>query len=290
VNAQQLINGISVGAVYSLIAVGFALIFNVLKFSNFAHGGMIAVTAYVGYHFASTYNTNLIATVLLAALAGGLLGIVIEFVGFRSIRKSQGPLVYYFVSSITLGILMENLITVYRGKNFYAFPKFFDTSTIQWLGYNISVVDLTIFIVSVTMLTLLMLILTKTKLGLAVRAAALDVNTSCLMGVSPNVIIAVTFFVAGALAGVSGVFLGISYTLYPQLGKIVVKGFIASVIGGLGSLSGAVIGAFLLGITEILLIASIGSSLSPVIIFVITLVFLMVRPRGISGILIPEKA
>lgn len=289
-NVQQLINGISVGAVYSLIAVGFALIFNVLKFSNFAHGGLITVTAYAGYHFATVYQTNLIFTVLLAALVGGLLGIVLEFVGFRSIRKSQGPLVYYFVSSITLGILMENLITVYRGKNFYAFPKFFESATVRWLGYNISVVDLTIFVVSVSMLLILMLVLTKTRLGLAVRAASLDVNTSCLMGVSPNVIIAVTFFVAGALAGVSGVFLGISYTLYPQLGKIVVKGFIASVIGGLGSLSGAVIGAFLLGITEILLIATIGSSLSPVIIFVITLVFLMVRPRGISGIIIPEKA
>lgn len=286
---QQLINGISVGAMYSLIAVGFALIFNVLKFSNFAHGGMMTAAAYIGYHFTITYQTNLYLTVLLAVLSGGLIGIVIELVGFRSIRKSQGPTIYYFVSSITMGILIENLITIFKGRNFYAFPKYFESSSVNLFGQSFSIIDITIGVISISLLVLLMLVLNKTKLGLAVRAVSYDVRTSCLMGVSTNVVVAVTFFVAGALAGVSGVFLGISYTIYPQLGKIVVKGFIASVIGGLGSLSGAVIGAFLLGIIEILLIASIGSSLSPVFIFIIMLIFLMLRPRGISGILIPEK-
>jgi branched-chain amino acid transport system permease protein len=289
VSLQHLIIGISVGAVYSLVAVGFALIFSVLKFSNFSHGGMIAVTAYIGHHFAVTYQTSLIVTVIVAVIAGGLLGVLIEFVGFRSLRKSQGPLIYYFVSSITLGILLENLITVFRGRDFYAFPRFFETTMVSWFGYSFSVVDLTILFISVSLLLILMVVLNKTKIGLAVRATSLDVNTSCLMGVNPNIIIAVAFFAAGAMAGVSGVFLGISYTLYPQIGRIVVKGFIASVIGGLDSLSGAVIGAFLLAITEVLLTASIGAAFTPVIVFVITLVFLMVRPRGISGILIPEK-
>lgn len=289
-NIQQLFNGITLGAVYALIAVGFALIFSILKFSNFSHGGVITVTAYAGYFYATQLSTNLFFTVLLSALTGGVIGLIIEFIGFRSLRNNDSPIIYYFVSSITLGILLENLITIFKGTTFYAFPDFAQKGTVKILGGNISTFDIVIFCISILSLLALLFVLKRTKLGLAIRAASMDITTCNLMGVNSNVVIASAFFIAGCLAGISGVFLGISYTLYPQLGKLVVKGFIASVIGGLGSLSGAVLGAFILGIIEVLLISFIGAGLSPVVIFVITLVFLIIRPEGIAGTIVSEKA
>lgn len=289
---QLIVNGFSIGAVYALIAVGFAIIFNILKFSNFSHGGVITVTAYIGFLAARNLQTSLIVTIIIGMLAGGVLAVLAEFVAFRRIRKNKGPVIYYFVSSITLGILFENLITIFFSTNYYSFPFFFRSYTYEIGGTIlwISTTDLLMFIISFLILTLLVLVLYKTKIGTAVRAVSYDVNTAYLMGINVTRIIQIVFFISGVMAGISGVFLGINYTLYPQLGQMVVKGFIASVIGGLGSLEGAVIGAVLLGLIEIFLIQTMGSGLSPVFIFIIMLIFLLIRPRGIAGTNIQTKA
>ncbi|GEA16027.1 branched-chain amino acid ABC transporter permease [Moorella sp. E308F] len=288
--AQLIINGISLGAVYALIAVGFAIIFNILKFSNFAHGGFMTVTAYVGFLATRFWHTSLLWTLLIASLAGGMLGIIAELVAFRRIRNNKGPVIYYFVSSITLGMLLENLMTIFFSTNFYAYPNFFPVATVKVGQLLLGVPELIMFCISSLALIILAVLIYRTKLGTALRSVSYDVDTSGLMGINVLRIIQLAFFLAGFLGGISGVFLGISYTLYPQLGQLVVKGFVASVIGGLGSLSGAVIGAFLLGIIEILLIRLVGSGISPVFIFVIMLLFLLVRPRGIAGSHIQEKA
>lgn len=288
--AQLIINGISLGAVYALIAVGFAIIFNILKFSNFAHGGFMTVTAYVGFLATRFWHTSLLWTLLIASLAGGMLGIIAELVAFRRIRNNKGPVIYYFVSSITLGMLLENLMTIFFSTNFYAYPNFFPVATVKVGQLLLGVPELIMFCISSLALIILAVLIYRTKLGTALRSVSYDVDTSGLMGINVLRIIQLAFFLAGFLGGISGVFLGISYTLYPQLGQLVVKGFIASVIGGLGSLPGAVIGAFLLGIIEILLIRLVGSGISPVFIFVIMLLFLLVRPRGIAGSHIQEKA
>jgi len=287
---QVLINGLSLGSVYAIIAVGFALVFNILKFSNFSHGGVMTVTAYVGFLAAKHLEAPLVLTILVAILTGGLLAVFAEFVAFRRIRRNKGPVIYYFVSSITLGILFENLITIFFSTNFYSFPDFFETSTLKLGEVVMSVSDLMMFLISCTSLIILAFIIYRTKIGTAVRAVSYDFNTASLMGINVNVVIMAVFFLAGGLGGISGVFLGINYTLYPQLGQLVVKGFIASVIGGLGSLHGAVMGAFLLGLVEILLVQIIGSGFAPVFIFIIMLGFLLIRPRGIAGINIQEKA
>lgn len=287
---QLIVNGVSLGAVYALIAVGFALIFNILKFSNFSHGGVMTVTAYVGFLAAANLHTSLVPTLLVAMLAGGLLAVFAELVAFRRIRKNNGPVIYYFVSSITLGILFENIITIFFSTNFYSFPNFFKSSTLKFGELIVSMSDLMMFVISCLALTVLVLIVYKTKIGTALRSVSYDVNTASLMGINVNLVTQAAFFLAGGLGGISGVFLGINYTLYPQLGQLVVKGFIASVIGGLGSLQGAVIGAFLLGLIEIFLIQTVGSGISPVFIFMILLAFLLIRPRGIAGIHVQEKA
>ncbi|MFT4173330.1 MAG: branched-chain amino acid ABC transporter permease [Rhodocyclaceae bacterium] len=294
---QNIFFGLSLGAVYSLIAVGFALVFNILKFSNFSHGGVMSFTAYAGYlayvvFFAGHLSGPMmfLAIVATAALVGALTAVGIERVGFRRLRRNQAPVIYYFISSITLGILLENIITIFASSNFYSYPVFFNTSNVTIMGVSFSVTDFVTLFFSCAALAVLLLVLYRSKLGLAVRTVSFDVNTASLMGIDPNRVVMATFAMSGALGGISGVFLGMNYSLYPQIGQLVVKGFIASVIGGLGSITGAVAGAFLLGITEVALIGLVGSGWTPACVFVVMLVFLLVRPRGIAGVLVQEKA
>ncbi len=293
---QQLINGISLGSVYALIAVGFALIFNILKFSNFSHGGLMRVTAYIGYIAAivlMNYIDSLplfMATLVAAALGGGLLALVVERVAFRRLRSNNSPVIYYFISSITMGILLENVLTIFASSNFYSYPSFLPAAVFNFGSFTIAIPDLLMLCFSTSSLLILLFVLYKTKIGLAIRTMSFDINTAKLMGMDPNAVVAATFFASGVLGGISGVFLGINYTLYPQLGQMIVKGFIASVIGGLGSITGALIGAVLLGIVEIFLIGSVGAGWAPVFVFIIMLVFLLLRPRGIAGVVVQEKA
>ena len=294
---QNIFFGLSLGAVYSLIAVGFALVFNILKFSNFSHGGVMSFTAYAGYlAYIWIFDGNVtgsvmfVAVVLTAAVVGAVTAVGIERVGFRRLRRNQAPVIYYFISSITLGILLENIITIFASSNFYSYPVFFSSKNIEFLGTSFSVADVVTLLFSAAALSALLFVLYRTKLGLAVRTVSFDVNTASLMGIDADRVVMATFAMSGALGGISGVFLGMNYSLYPQLGQLVVKGFIASVIGGLGSITGAVIGALLLGIVEVGLIGVVGSGWMPACVFVIMLVFLLVRPRGISGLIVQEKA
>ena len=292
---QQLINGISLGSVYALIAVGFALVFNILKFSNFSQGGLMGVTAYIGYIASQALSPYIdgpalfVATLLCAAFGGGVVALFVERVAFRRLRNQGSPVIYYFISSITMGILLENLITVAFSSNFYSYPKFFPVTLIHLGSINIAVSDLMMLGFSSAALGLLLWVIYGTKMGIAMRAVSFDVNTAQLMGMDANRVVMMTFIAAGVLGGISGVFLGINYTLYPQLGQLITKGFIASVIGGLGSISGAVMGAILLGVAEVFLIGLVGAGWVPVCLFGIMILFLLVRPRGISGVIVQEK-
>ena len=287
---QQAVNGISKGAVYALIAVGFALIFSVLKFSNFAHGGMISISAFIGYYFAKTLGMGLFLSTLLAAIAGGVIGILLDTIGFYNLRKRKSPRIFYFVSSITCGILFMNILTILFGTTYYSMPSFFENPVIKLGEVRIITLDAVILGVCIVLLVVLMIVIKKSKLGLAIRTVAIDDTTATLMGINSNTIVRITFFIAGGLAGVAGVFLASNYTIDPFLGNMVVKGFIASVIGGLGSLPGAIIGAFLLSIVEVVLTIITGDVIAPAIIFVLTLGFLLIRPNGIAGKFIQEKA
>lgn len=287
---QQVINGLSKGAIYALIAAGFALIFSVLKFSNFAHGGLISISAFAGYFFSSKLGMGLFATIIMSAIVGGAAGVLLDFISFARLRQRNAPNIFYFVSSITSGILFMNILTYFWGTTFYSLPNFFEQSVITLGPLSIVTLDVVAFITSIILLLILVFILNKTRLGLAVRTVAIDGNTAKLMGINMHIIVTSTFFMAGALAGVAGVFLGANFTVDPFLGQMVVKGFVASVVGGLGSFPGAIAGAFLLGIVEVALTIIVGDTVSPAIVFVLTLAFLLIRPQGISGKFIQEKA
>ncbi|NLI22025.1 MAG: branched-chain amino acid ABC transporter permease [Clostridiales bacterium] len=286
---QYVINGIALGSVYALISTGFSLIFNVLKFSNFSHGALMTFSAFTGYFVAAANGWGLVPTILAAAATGSLVALAGEFVAFRRILIRNTSPIYFFVSSITLGTLFEGIVVLQVGANFYNYPRFFG-KPLKLAGLVISQSDIIIFCISAFVLVVLALVIQKTRLGRALRSVSFDRDTASLMGIDVTRSIQFAFIISGALAGLAGVFLGINYTLYPTLGSLVVKGFIASVIGGLGSLPGAVIGAMLLGIVETTLISTIGSGYAPVFTFLIMLVFLLVRPRGIAGSNIQEKA
>ena len=287
---QVIINGIATGSIYALIATGFALIFNVLKFSNFSHGATMTAAAFIAYFLVSSKGMGLVPTLLIAALAGALISLFGEFVGFRRILKNHSAPTYFFVSSITLGTLYEGLVTIKAGSNFFNFPSFFKNPTVNVAALVVSTGDLMMFGISAVALIVLAYVIQRTRLGRALRAVSFDRDTAQLMGIDSTRIIQLAFVISGILAGIAGVFLGIKYTLYPTLGSLVVKGFIASVIGGLGSLTGAVIGALLLGILETILLAALGSGYSTIAVFAVMLVFLLIRPQGIAGSNVQEKA
>ncbi len=287
-----IIYGICRGAVYSLIAVGFSMIFNVLKFSNFSHGGVMVTCAYIGFVFARRLGMGLLPTLLLSALSGGLLAMGIEFIGFRRPRKKKSNALIYFVSTVTISTLLSNLMILIFGGTYNSYPSFFKVPTIRMFGIKVSKIEVMCFAISIAALVALILLLQKTKFGIAVRAISMDARTTNLMGVNSDLLISIVFFISGVFGGLAGVFLGMTQTLTTTMGSLVVKGFMASAIGGLGSFAGAIIGAFAIAMMETICgsIPKIGSGYAPVITFVVVLVFLLIRPRGILGKSAIDKA
>lgn len=289
---QLLFNGISLGAVYALIAVGFAVVFSVLKFSNFAHGGMISVCAFIGYFFQKSFDPAppIWVTILFSSVCGVLFALFLDRIVYASIRRNKSPNIYYFLSSLTIAIIITAILNIFFSKNPLSYPMLFSSTTFNIGNIRISRMDTMILVVSVVLLTLLILLINKTKIGLAMRAVSISPETSKLMGINSNFILLFIFSLAGFLAGVSGVLLGCKYGVFPDMGQtMMVKGFIASVIGGLGSLGGAITAAFLLGVIEMFWTYSFGSLSTPVMTFVLMLLFLFVRPQGISGKFAKEK-
>ena len=289
---QLLFNGISLGAVYALIAVGFAVVFSVLKFSNFAHGGMISVCAFIGFFFQKSFDPAppIWVTILFTSVCGVFFALFLDRIVYASIRRNKSPNIYYFLSSLTIAIIITAILNIFFSKNPLSYPMLFSSTTFNIGNIRISRMDTMILIVSVVLLSLLILLINKTKIGLAMRAVSISPETSKLMGINSNFILLFIFSLAGFLAGVSGVLLGCKYGVFPDMGQtMMVKGFIASVIGGLGSLGGAITAAFLLGVIEMFWTYLFGSLSTPVMTFVLMLLFLFVRPQGISGKFAKEK-
>ncbi len=290
---QLTINGISIGAIYALIAVGFAVVFNIMRFSNFAHGGMISACAFIGFFFQRAFDPPppFYVTILFTAVCGMVIALLIDTLGYRRIRLKNSPKIYYFLMSLTFAILIEQILTVFYGTNMYGYPGVFEDQTFEIGSLIFKKMNLLILGVSVVILVALVWMINKTKIGLAIRAVAINADTSRLMGINSSVIVTVIFIIAGVLAGVSGVFLGVQYGVYPSVGpSMMLKGFIASIIGGLGSLSGAIFAALALGLIEMFLTFFIGATEATVILFGIMLAFLFIRPQGIMGIIVEDKA
>lgn len=289
--AQQIINGLSLGSVYALIAVGYSLVYSILLFSNFAHGGFLVIGGYVCYYLLRTLEANIWVAAGAALIAAGVSAILVEKFAYRPIRERTPVTLYMLIASMGMSIVIENIFVVTIGGRFRALPPVIPTQPISLFGdATTNASDLLSLVTAVVFLVGLQVFLTRTKWGLAIRAASYNLRTAGLMGVNVNRLISIVFFVAGLLAAVGGIFLSVKYTLYPQLGStITTKAFVAAVIGGLGSLPGAVVGSLILGLAEMLAAGFISSQFRDLIVFSLLIITLIVRPTGLFGKSVGEK-
>ena len=287
---QLIINGIALGSVYSLIALGFTLIFSVLKFSNFSHGGVMVVSAYFAYIVCKSWNLGFVPMILITVLFGGCLSCLVQFIGFERLRRTKGSSMLFFVSSANLGTLLQNIIILMFASSYYSYPSFFSRSFFQ-INENltIAVTDMIMLGLSAVGILVLMYILYKTRMGISIRALSMDSDTAKLMGINVSFVMALTFFISGMLAAIAGVLCGMKFLLYPQLKDLVMKGMTASILGGLGNISGALYGGLLLGLLEVFMTNFVDSSLQPACTFLFAIIFLIFRPQGISGKFVKEK-
>ncbi|MCL2009739.1 MAG: branched-chain amino acid ABC transporter permease [Synergistaceae bacterium] len=299
---QQVVNGLSLGSVYALIAVGYSLVYSILSFSNFAHGGFLVVGGYICYGVITGFEVGIFSLSVPAirsiwvagafALVGaGVVAVLTERLAYKPIRERTSVTLYLLIASMGVSIAIENAFVILVGGRFRALPQDIFPSVIFNLGRGVtaSALDILSFVAAVLFLAALQIFLKRTRWGLAIRAAACDLRTAGLMGVNTARLIGIVFFVAGLLAAVGGIFLSIRYTLYPQLGAITIKAFVAAVIGGLGSLPGAVVGSLILGLAEMLTAGFISSQMRDLVVYSLLVIMLLVKPAGFFGKQISDK-
>jgi len=287
---QQIINGVSIGSVYALIAVGYSLVYSILKFSNFAHGGVLMLGSYFGFFALTLLNVPFWLALPMAIVGAGLLGIVNERLAYRPIRIRNSPLLYLMISSLGASIFLENFTIVTIGPNFRTYPEVFPIKPFIIGDLSIGRLDVIIFLIGAVSMILLTWIIYGTRIGNAVRATSYDMRVASLMGINPDWIVALVFFLAGASAGLGGVLFGIKYTVWPQMGVLTLKAFIAAVVGGLGSLPGAVLGAMVLGVTETFAAAFVSSAFRDLFSYALMIIIIIIRPGGLLGTVTGEKA
>lgn len=280
---QTLITGLSIGGIYSLMAVGYSLVFSVLNFSNFAHGAVIMLGAYVGLALATRFSLGL-GLVLAGSVAGaGIIAVLNERLAYSSLRRRKAPSLYLMISAMGCSVFLENMVYATIGSRFYAFPEFFGRQVVNLWGSSLSLLDLSAFLFSIMAIWGLHLFIGRTKMGIAIRAGVSDMTMCSLMGVDLDRLISVVFLLAGGFAGIAGVFLGIKYLVYPTMGWVTNKAYIAAVIGGLGSLPGALAGGLILGVVETFVSTYVSSVMRDVFSFSLLIAFLVMRPDGLFG-------
>jgi branched-chain amino acid transport system permease protein len=287
---QQIVNGISVGSIYALMATGYALIYSLLGFSNWAHGDIAMVGAYLGFLFVATLHLPWWAALLLALLGAGLLSVISERVAYRKIRKNNSPTMFLMIAAMGLSVALQNFILVTVGSKFKTYPQILPVQAINIGGIYIGLIDLISFLATLVVISFLYYLIERTKFGLAVKAAATNMQVASLLGINVDKYISLVFLLAGSLAGLSGVFLGMKYTVYPQLGNFALKAFIASVFGGLGSVPGAIVGALFIGLMEVFVAGYISAGLRDLFTFSLLVAVLVIRPTGLFGKDIQDKA
>jgi branched-chain amino acid transport system permease protein len=272
------------------MAVGYSLVYSVLNFSNFAHGEVLMIGSYIGFFALTWLHLPFSLALGLSVVLGGLVAIALEKIGYRPLRLRNAPTLYLMISAMGLSIFLQNFVMVTIGPNFRNYPDVFSFDPIEMGSLVVGSLDLVIFIITVISLALLTWFIYGTRLGIAIQAAAYNMRTANLMGINPDLVVMIVFAMAGGSAGIAGVMFGMKYTVYPWMGNITIKAFISAVVGGLGSLPGAVVGAFLLGITETLAAAFVSSAFRDLFSFALMILIIIVRPSGLMGVLAKEKA
>ena len=299
---QQLVNGLTLGAVYALIALGYSMVYGILQLLNFAHGDVYMVGAFVGFGVMTALLPQagplapvwliLLLMIVMAMLGCGVLGVGIEWFAYRPLRNS--PRLAALISALGVSFFLQNAVQLTLGARFRAYrTDALIPATIGWdIGSaRLSAVRLLVITVAVLLMVALTYLVQRTRLGRAMRAVALDREAAAMTGVDVDQVIVATFFIGSALAGAAGVLTGVVFTrIWHFMGfNAGLKGFTAAVVGGIGSLPGAMLGGFLLGLVEAFATGYISSTYKDVIAFIVLVVVLLVRPGGIAGVKMQQK-
>ncbi|WP_342471587.1 branched-chain amino acid ABC transporter permease [Metasolibacillus sp. FSL H7-0170] len=280
---QQLVNGISLGSIYALIALGYTMVYGIIKLINFAHGDVFMLGAFIGFFAIARWDMHFIPALLMAMILCAVIGVIIERVAYKRLRNATR--IAALITAIGVSLLIEYTVIFFRGASPEAYPAVFASTSIEVLGVQIDTKSIFILTVSIVLMLLLQFIVHRTKIGKAMRAVSHDADAARLMGINVDNTISATFAIGSALAGAAGVIFGIYYTrIDPLMGVLPgLKAFVAAVLGGIGIIPGAMAGGLVLGVVETV-VSALGFSLwRDAAAFVILILILILRPAGIFG-------
>lgn len=286
---QQLINGLSLGSIYALLALGYTMIYGIVKIIHFAHGDVYMLGAFFGYYTINVWHFNFIMALFGSMIFCALVGMLIEFVAYRPLRHSSRIAV--LITAIGVSYFLENGMSVLFSGDTRDFPQVIKQVNYEWFGIRVTNVQLLIFTTTIILMIVLQLIVKKTKMGRAMRAAAADPVAAELMGININGTISFVFAIGSAMAGAAGVLIGLYYnSIEPTMGMTPgIKAFVAAVVGGVGSIPGAAVGAVIIGCLESMMQAIGFSAFKDAAVYVVLIIVLLFLPAGLFGNKQPEK-
>lgn len=281
---QQLVNGLSLGAIYALIALGYTMVYGIIKLINFAHGDIMMVGGFVGFFSLTIFQTNIAVAMMVAMLTCAILGVVIEKVAYRPLRNSTR--IAALITAIGVSFFLEYTTIFALGPSQRVFPDTaFPVRAYDIAGLSILNKDVFVVVSAVVLMLILQYIIKRTKTGKAMRAVSLDKEAAVLMGISVDKTISITFAIGSSLAAAAGVMYGVYYsTVNPLMGIIPgIKAFVAAVLGGIGIIPGAMVGGFLMGLLETM-VSGYGNSLyRDAVAFGVLILILLIKPTGLFG-------
>ncbi|MGE5484709.1 MAG: branched-chain amino acid ABC transporter permease [Ignavibacteriales bacterium] len=280
---QQIINGLTLGTTYSLLALGYSMVFGVLSFINFAHGDIAMVGGYVAWYSFTVLHQGFLISCVFAVAVSVVLGIAIEKVGYGPIRRA--PRLAMVIASLGFSFILATAVQIVWGTEPQQMPSIGAVTSYTVFGGTFNSVQIWVLSLSVALMFLLQLLIQKTRIGMALRATALDRDTAGLMGININNVISFTFGLGSGLAAVSAIMMAVYYgALYPSMGGVIgMKGFTAVVLGGAGSIPGAMAGGVLMGLIESLAGTLLPSAVRDAIAFLVLIIVLLGKPSGLLG-------
>lgn len=286
---MQILNGLQVGSIYALVALGYTMVYGIILLLNFAHGDIIMVGAYISWLCLVQLGIGPIPAIIATIIVCTLLGIVIEKLAYAPLRNA--PRLSLLITAIGVSYFLENCAQLVFGADAKVLPNFFEVSSSEFMGLPISTVAVITIVVTGISCAILTLLVKKTKLGAAMRAVSEDMGAARLMGINVNTVISFTFALGCVLAGIGSVLYSMAYAqASPTMGVMLgTKAFVAAVLGGIGSIPGAVIGGLVVGFAEVLVSACGLSVWKDAIVFLLLIIVLVVKPTGILGKPINEK-
>lgn len=280
---QQLVNGLALGSVYSLIALGYTMVYGIVRLINFAHGDIFMLGAYYGFFLITLLKLPFVVALPAAMLLAALSGVIIEKLAYKPLRKA--PRIAALITAIGVSLLLQNLGLIIFKARPRPFPQVMDIKIWDIGGVIISNMQIVMLGTSLVLMILLSLFVYRTKVGKAMRAVSHDKDAARLMGIDVDSIISVTFAIGSALAAAAGILVGFYYNrIMPNMGVMYgLKAFVAAVVGGIGVLPGAMAGGMIMGLSEVFVIGFVSSTLKDAIAFVILILILLIKPAGLFG-------